>query len=61
MPIDNTRPSFDSIQPISGSLAGTALYNSALAYNSSQIYGGFTGGIGPGPKNYAVSQTKPNL
>lgn len=59
--IDNTRPSFSSIEIATGSLVGTVTYNSAAAYNSSLVYGGFSGGIGPGPKNYFVNNTKPNL
>lgn len=59
--IDNTRPSFNSIEVNTGALVGTATYNSAAAYNSSLIYGGFTGGIGAKPKNNSISNYKPNL
>lgn len=59
--IDNTRPSFSSIEKASGTTVGHTAYNTHVIYNSHKLYGGFTGGVGPGPKNYSVSNYKPNL
>lgn len=60
--INNFKPNVvQSVQRVTGLLTGTVAYNSSFAYNSTQPYGGFSGGASSGPNNSQVINTKPNL
>lgn len=59
MPVIDIKPSFGAIQRNVGTIAPGVAYNSLLAYNSSQVYGGFAGGIGGQPSNVAVLNNNP--
>ncbi len=60
--IQDNKPIFIQIQQlVTGTLVGTATYNSSLAYNSSEPYGGFSGGQGNKPTNVMVFDYKPKI
>lgn len=55
------KPVFDNIQQkVTTSLVGTATYDSALAYDSLEPYGGISGGQTGGPRINPILTQKPN-